>query len=59
LGDKTPEGGNILTRAVLALLPPHDGPKIVYGAGCLLSAERLRAAGIAAFRQTPYEVRTA
>ena len=57
LGDKTSNGGNVLTRAVLAKLPPHDGPKVIYGAGCLLGAERLRLERIT-FRQTPYEVKT-
>ncbi|HMP75416.1 MAG TPA: site-specific DNA-methyltransferase [Kiritimatiellia bacterium] len=56
LGDKSASGGNVLTRAVLAKLPPHDGPKVIYGAGCLLGADRLRAERIT-FRQTPYEVK--
>ncbi len=56
LGDRTVNGGNVLTRAVLASLPPHDGPKIIYGAGCKLGTDRLRDEGIT-FRQTPYEVR--
>ncbi|HVU24747.1 MAG TPA: site-specific DNA-methyltransferase [Opitutus sp.] len=56
LKDKSAGGGNVLTRATLAVLPPHDGPKVVYGAGCLLGPERLRAAQITV-RQTPQEVR--
>lgn len=56
LDDRAPNSGNILTRAVLSKLPPHDGPKVIYGAGCLLGAERLRAERII-FRQTPYEVK--
>jgi len=56
LGDKTPRGGNVLTREVLAELPPHDGPKVVYGTGCLLSPQRLKRQGIT-FRQIPYEVK--
>lgn len=56
LGDKSANGGNILTRATLARLPAHEGPKVVYAAGCLLGSERLRAAGIV-FRQTPYEIK--
>ncbi len=58
LRDKTPEGGNILTPAVLAALPEHPGPKVIYAAGCLLSPTRLREAGIT-FKQTPYEIRVA
>jgi site-specific DNA-methyltransferase (adenine-specific)/adenine-specific DNA-methyltransferase len=56
LGDDTTNGGNVLTRAVLARLPAFDGPKVIYGAGCLLGVDRLRAERIT-FRQTPYEVK--
>lgn len=56
LGDKSPQGGNILTRTLLADLPPHDGPKVIYGEGCRLAPERLKREGIT-FRQIPYEVR--
>ena len=56
LKDKSPDGGNVLTRATLAHLPPHDGPKVIYCAGCLLGAERLRAARITV-RQTPREIK--
>ncbi len=56
LGDKSASGGNVLTRSVLAQLPPFDGPKVVYCAGCLLGPERLTAHRITV-RQTPYEIR--
>jgi hypothetical protein len=56
MGDRRVKGGNVLTGAVLANLPPHDGPKIVYGEACRLSAERLRREGIV-FRQIPYEIK--
>lgn len=56
LGDKSSDGGNVLTRAVMADLPPHDGPRVVYGAGSRLTPERLRREGIT-FKQIPYEVR--
>ncbi len=56
LGDKSASGGNVLTRAVLAELPPFDGPKVIYCAGCLLGRDRLAAAGIVV-RQTPYEIK--
>lgn len=56
LRDKSPQGGNVLTNAVLAALPPHDGAKIIYGTSCRVSAERLRREGIT-FRQIPYELR--
>jgi site-specific DNA-methyltransferase (adenine-specific)/adenine-specific DNA-methyltransferase len=58
LGDKSAGGGNVLTRAVLASLPAHDGPKVIFANGCLLGAERLAAERIT-FRQTPYEIPTA
>ncbi len=56
LGDKTPQGGNVLTRAVLSELPPHNGPKVIYGTSCRIGKERLRAEQIT-FKQIPYEVR--
>ena len=59
LGDKRPQGGNVLTGAVLDMLRkqyPHDGPKVVYGEGCGLGAARLEAAGIT-FKHIPYEVK--
>ena len=56
LGDKTPQGGNALTRAVLAGLPPHDGPKVVYGTSCRVGLVRLNQESIL-FRQIPYELK--
>ncbi len=55
LRDKSPDGGNVLTRDLLAGLPAHDGPRVVYGAGCLLSPDFMRQAGVV-FRQIPYEI---
>ena len=56
LGDESANGGNVLTRHILARLPEFDGPKVVYCAGCLLSRDRLQAARITV-RQTPYEIK--
>jgi len=56
LEDKTANGGNVLTRVVLAQLPPFDGPKVIYCAGCLLGRDRLQAERVIV-RQTPYEIR--
>lgn len=56
LGDRRPQGGNVLTSQVLAALPPHDGPKVVYGESCRLSAPRLAANRIR-FKQIPYDIR--
>ncbi len=56
LKDKTPDGGNVLTTSVLAALPPHPGPKVIYGAACRLGAERLRREQIV-FKQLPYKLK--
>jgi site-specific DNA-methyltransferase (adenine-specific)/adenine-specific DNA-methyltransferase len=56
LGDKSANGGNILTRSVLAQLPKFAGQKVIYCAGCLLGKDRLEAEGIT-IRQTPYEIK--
>jgi len=56
LGDKRPDGGNVLTAKILAELPPHDGPKIIYGEACRPGAARLEDLGIV-FKQTPYDVK--
>jgi adenine-specific DNA-methyltransferase len=56
LGDKRPNGGNVLTSKILATLPPFDGAKVVFGEGCHLSDERLKQEGII-FRQIPYEIK--
>lgn len=55
LGDKRPQGGNVLTREVLASLPPHDGPRVVYGESCRIGQARLRQENII-FKQVPYDV---
>lgn len=56
LGDRRPEGGNVLTRRVLKGLPPHDGPKVIYGELSRLPAEKLRMEKIT-FKQIPYDVK--
>jgi site-specific DNA-methyltransferase (adenine-specific)/adenine-specific DNA-methyltransferase len=56
LDDKSTNGGNILTRSVLAQLPKFDGQKVIYCAGCLLGRDRLEAERIIV-RQTPYEIK--
>lgn len=56
LGDKSPGGGNVLTNVVLAALPKHNGPRVVFGEGCRLGKERLKREGIV-FKQIPYDVR--
>jgi adenine-specific DNA-methyltransferase len=60
LGDRRPEGGNVLTqtvwKAIVETLPKHDGPRVIYGEACLLSPVRLKALN-ATFRQIPYDIR--
>jgi len=56
LGDKTPNGGNILTGKVLESLPKHNGPKVIFGEGCRLGNARLRREQII-FKQLPYEIK--
>jgi hypothetical protein len=56
LGDKRVNGGNILIGPVLDSLPTHDGPRVIYGEGCRLSAARLKREGVT-FRQIPYQIK--
>ena len=59
LGDRHSAGGNVLTRAVLADLPPHPdgrGPRVVYGEACRLGEATLHREGVT-FRQIPYTLR--
>ncbi len=63
LGDRRPGGGNVLTRATLALIreevgrasPGFDGPLTVYGERNRLSARTLECERIV-FKQTPYDL---
>ena len=57
LGDRRPQGGNVLTGPILAELPAHDGPKVIYGESSRLGAARLQKENIT-FKQIPYDVRT-
>jgi adenine-specific DNA-methyltransferase len=56
LGDKRPQGGNVLTTKILATLPPHAGAKVIYGETSRLGAGRLAEHHIT-FKQTPYDVK--
>ncbi|MCR5030583.1 MAG: site-specific DNA-methyltransferase [Selenomonadaceae bacterium] len=56
LGDKRPQGGNVLTRKVLQMLPPYEGPKIIFGESCRIQDEGLKELKIT-FRQTPSAVK--
>jgi len=56
LGDQRPEGGNVLTPKVLSLLPPHNGPKVIYGEASDISVPNLKGSDIT-FKQTPYDIK--
>jgi len=64
LGDKRPDGGNVLTRATLAVIqdeiakrhPDFTGPLTIYGEQSRLTAPTLARLAIT-FKQTPYDVK--
>ena len=56
LKDKSSDGGNVLTTKILAHLPKHDGPKVIYGTACRIGSERLRRENIV-FKQLPYKLK--
>jgi len=55
LGDKRPKGGNVLTPAVLASLPKHDGPRVIYAEATTYSPSSLSRMNIS-FKQIPYDL---
>ena len=55
LGDKRPNGGNVLTKKVLSMLPLHYGEKIIYGEACRIGNNFLQENKII-FRQIPKEI---
>lgn len=55
LGDRSVNGGNILTKPVLDELPAHDGEKTVYAAATRLGDATLQRERIT-FKQTPYAI---
>ena len=56
LKDKSVDGGNVLTPAILDALPTHDGPKVIYAASNRVSQARLDKLGFK-FKQTPYAIK--
>jgi adenine-specific DNA-methyltransferase len=56
LGDRRPQGGNVLTSKVLEILPNYEGPKVVYGETSRLSESRLKQQNLT-FKQIPYDVK--
>ncbi len=47
---------DVVTKKLLATLPPHEGAKIIFGTACRIGAETLRTLGIT-FRQIPKDIR--
>lgn len=59
LGDRKPQGGNVLTAAVLSTLrelQTKPRPMIVYGESCRIGPARLAAEHIT-FKQIPYDIK--
>jgi len=56
LGDKSVNGGNVLTSPILKKLPRHDGPKVIYGEACRFGSSRLKSEGIT-FKHIPYDIK--
>lgn len=56
LGDKKPDGGNVLTQKVLDSLPQFKGTKVIYGEATRINTEKLKVNNIV-FKQTPYDVK--
>ena len=56
LGDKKPDGGNVLTQKVFDTLPQYNGKKVIYGEATRMNTEKLKANNIV-FKQTPYDVK--
>jgi adenine-specific DNA-methyltransferase len=56
LGDQSKGGGNVLTGKVLASLPPHQGPKVIYGELTTFGSQRLTRESII-FKQVPYDIK--
>jgi len=57
LGDKTINGGNVLTSKTLEALPKYKGNKIIFGMASRLGTSRLKKENII-FKQIPVEIKT-
>ena len=56
LGNKKPDGGNVLTQKVFDSLEKFEGKKIIYGEAARMNAEKLKKYNIT-FKQTPYDIK--
>jgi len=57
LKDKSPNGGNIITRTTLHHLPPYQGKRVIYANGVRLGEKALAAANII-FKPIPWAINT-
>lgn len=55
LGDKKPQSGNVLTSHVLKILPPFNGPKVIYGEANRFGPARMAQEEIT-FKKIPTEI---
>lgn len=55
LGDRNPEGGNVLTKRMLRFLPQFNGPKVIYGEVSLMNSGSMKQEGIE-FKKIPNQI---
>ena len=56
LGDKKPNGGNVLTQKIFDTLPKFDGKKVIYGEATRMNEDKRKLNNIT-FKQTPYDIK--
>lgn len=56
LGDKRPDGGNVLTSRLLRHLPAFAGPKVIYGEATSMETVDLHQENIT-FKHIPYDIK--
>lgn len=56
LGDKKPDGGNVLTQKVFDNLEKFEGKKVIYGEATRMNEEKRKLNNIT-FKQTPYDIK--
>ena len=56
LGDKKPDGGNVLTQKIFDTLPKFNGKKVIYGEATRMNEEKQKINNIT-FKQTPYDIK--
>ena len=56
LGDKKPDGGNVLTQKIFDTLPKFDGKKVIYGEATRMNEDKRKLNNIT-FKQTPYDIK--